>query len=228
VVSGQVDLVPVEAAHETVQPAAQTHRTAHDRVEDRLYVGRRAADDFQDFTRRRLLLEGFGHLGMSVGQRLVLFLELREQTHVLDGDRGLVGERFHEGDVAVGEGPDFPPVDGDHAQQLGGAKHRHRQHRAQALDLSRAIGVFGVCFHIVDVNGAPFEDDPPRGAIPSGRNGIVPQECRELGRDVVGGHSARKTPPSKPQMNARSASHSLTAFSARASKTGWRSKVDRR
>ena len=51
-----------------------------DHIQHRLDIGRRAGDDAQDFTRRRLLLQRF--------------LEFLEQPHVLDGDHRLIGESF--------------------------------------------------------------------------------------------------------------------------------------
>ena len=61
-------------------------RALGDRVEHRLHVGRRAADDAQDLGRRGLLLE-----------RL---LGLVEQAHVLDRDHRLVGEGLQQRDLA--------------------------------------------------------------------------------------------------------------------------------
>ena len=60
------------------------------RIQHWLNIRRRAGDDAQDLTRRRLLL-----------QRL---FELVEQPHVLDGDHGLVGEGFQQLDLRRGEG----------------------------------------------------------------------------------------------------------------------------
>ena len=81
-------------------------RSRHDRVEDRLDVGRRARDDAQDLAGGRLLLERLGEVG-------VLGLQLGEQPRVLDGDGRLVGEGLHQRDLAVGERPDLVPVDED-------------------------------------------------------------------------------------------------------------------
>jgi hypothetical protein len=40
----------------------------------------------KDVGRRRLLLKGLRHLSVSLRERLVLFLELCEQPHILDGN----------------------------------------------------------------------------------------------------------------------------------------------
>jgi len=49
----------VELENETVACIAQGRGTLHNRVEHRLGVSRRLADDAQDLARRRLLLQGF-------------------------------------------------------------------------------------------------------------------------------------------------------------------------
>src|SRR5258705_6682381 len=72
-------------------------------VEHRLDVGGRARDDAEDLARRRLLFEGFGHLLVRRRERLVPFPELREQTHVLERDHGLVRKRLEQRDLPVAE-----------------------------------------------------------------------------------------------------------------------------
>src|SRR5438128_6581277 len=68
-----------QLAVELIEPAeesiAQLHGASDDRVEDRLHVGLRPADDAQDLSRRRLLPEGLGHLRMSSGEGMILFLQ---------------------------------------------------------------------------------------------------------------------------------------------------------
>src|SRR5262245_20473503 len=70
-------------------PTEETQGAVGDRVEYRLDVGRRLADNAQDLTRRRLLF-----------QRL---LRLVEQPNVLNGDNRLVGEGLEERDLVVGK-----------------------------------------------------------------------------------------------------------------------------
>src|SRR5262245_9078333 len=83
--------------------AAQSCRVLDEDVEDRLQIERRGADYLEDFTRRRLLLERFGHLGVRRRERPVLLLEFCEQPHVLDGDHGLVGESLEQTNLSIGE-----------------------------------------------------------------------------------------------------------------------------
>ncbi len=87
-------------------------------VEHRLHVGRRTADDFQDFGSRGLAL-----------QRL---LRLVEQAHVLDRDHGLVGEGLQQRDLLRREGARLAAPGKDRADRLAFTKHRHRKHCARA------------------------------------------------------------------------------------------------
>ena len=57
-----------------------------DRIQHGLNICRRASDDAQDLTRRRLLLQRF--------------FELLEQSDVLDRDHRLIGEGFEKRDLA--------------------------------------------------------------------------------------------------------------------------------
>src|SRR6266511_5441577 len=84
------DAFTTNAINQSIVRLAQPRRIFRDHVQHWLNVGRRTGDDAQNFTRRGLLL-----------QRLLEFLE---QTHVLDGDYGLVGEGFDEVDLVFREG----------------------------------------------------------------------------------------------------------------------------
>ena len=68
---------------------AQPRGASRYRIQNRLYIRRRAGDDAQNLTRRRLLFQRF--------------FEFLEQPHVLDGDDGLVGESFKELDLRRGK-----------------------------------------------------------------------------------------------------------------------------
>ncbi len=105
--------------------AAQHERRRRDRVEHRLHVRLRAADDLQDVGRGGLLLERFGEVAVAR-------LELGEQAHVLDGDDRLVGERLQERDLRVGKFSRDVAIHGDRADRLAVANHRHREHAAKS------------------------------------------------------------------------------------------------
>jgi hypothetical protein len=106
-----------------------------DGAEHGLQIERRA-ERLADLAQRAQLLDRAGELGRAL-------LELAQEPGVLDRDGGLVGEGFHQRDLAVGERPDLMAVDGDGAQQLARAEHRDRHHRAVGIDLLAAIAVLG-------------------------------------------------------------------------------------
>ena len=97
---------------------APSKRTAllEDRVEHRLDIRRRAADDAQDLAGGGLLLE-------RGGQVAVARLELSEQAHVLDGDHGLVGEGLEQLDLGVGEQAGLGAAHRDRADHSSVAQH---------------------------------------------------------------------------------------------------------
>ncbi|HTO90073.1 MAG TPA: hypothetical protein VMJ70_02980, partial [Candidatus Sulfotelmatobacter sp.] len=98
--------VSSEEEDDGVLRLAQALRVLRDRRDDRLNVGRRAADDAQDLRGRGLLLE-------RLGEFAVARLELVEQPHVLDRDHRLVGEDLEQRDLLLGERADFGPADHD-------------------------------------------------------------------------------------------------------------------
>jgi hypothetical protein len=96
VVCGEVDPLTIVASDETEEAVAQADCASHDRIEDRLDVGRRLADDLQDFARGRLLLERLRHLRVGQRERTVPCVQLGEQPRVLDSNDGLVGEGLQQ------------------------------------------------------------------------------------------------------------------------------------
>src|SRR2546426_527745 len=85
-----MEQLTVELKERAEEPVAQPHGTSHDRVEDRLHVGRRLADDPQDLARCRLLLEC---LRLALQRLLQSLLELADPRAFvrqrLAGDRQL-------------------------------------------------------------------------------------------------------------------------------------------
>ena len=77
-----------ESQHQIINPT-NPRRALDDRIEDRLHVRRRAADDAEHLGRCRLMLQ-------RLAQFCVALLQFFEQPHVLDGDHGLVGKGFEQ------------------------------------------------------------------------------------------------------------------------------------
>ena len=88
-----------ESQHHVINPT-NPRGALDDGVEHRLHVRRRAADDAEHLGRCRLMLQ-------RLAQFCVALLHFLEQSHVLDGDHGLVGEGFEKCDLLFGEGPNL-------------------------------------------------------------------------------------------------------------------------
>ena len=139
----------------------------------------------------RRLLRDRGEQGLGRGERSDLLVDLEqrgerglavallgEQARVVEGHRGLPGERAHDRDLARGRRVGLPPVGGERAQHLALADQGHRQHRAVALALDHrprrraqrdrriAQDVAGP-HRLAQLRGAPggtlAEPDPQRG-----------------------------------------------------------------
>src|SRR5262249_59396306 len=91
-------------------------------MEHRLQFTRRTADD----------LEHVGGGGLLL-QRLP---QLVEQTCVLDGDDGLVGETLDQLDLLVGERSNLLPKNVDNTNQLAPFEHRDREHCSKAAQFN--------------------------------------------------------------------------------------------
>src|SRR5262249_15697880 len=85
--------IPVDAKDQRIARLAQPRRILRHSIQNWLHIRRRAGDDAQDLTRRSLLL-----------QRLLEFLE---QSHVFDGNDGLIGEGFEQLNLRRSEGGDL-------------------------------------------------------------------------------------------------------------------------
>src|SRR5215831_1042378 len=95
--------VPLDAADYRVVCSAESSRILGNRIENRLNIGGRLTDDTKNLACRRLLLQGLSNLRMRRGERLILLLQFRKQSHVLNGNHRLVGEGLKKRDVLIGE-----------------------------------------------------------------------------------------------------------------------------
>ena len=145
----------IEGRQRAVDGVAQARRTLHDCVEDRLDVRRRAGDDLQD-------LAGSGQIAVA---RLLLLV----QSHVLDGDDGLVGKGLKELDAAGLEPAGRPPRHHDGADGLAVAQHGDGQGRAPATGpghLPRGLDQAHLRLHVVDLDHGTVEDAATDGEAP--------------------------------------------------------------
>src|SRR5215813_1160557 len=130
---GEGDLIALDPAERAYVSAQQPDGALHDRVEDRLDVGLRLANNAQDFARRGLLVQ-------SRGELTIAGLQFLEQAHVLDGDDGLVSEGLEKPNLDLSKWPGSsvrpPPPDRDRSDRLLAAHHRHGD-EAPVADSSR-------------------------------------------------------------------------------------------
>src|SRR6516165_1353739 len=126
---------------------AQPCRRFNQRIEHRLQIECRAADD----------LEHVGGGGLLL-QRLA---QLVEQAGIFDGDDGLRGKAFDQIDLLFGERADFLAIDGDRADQLILLDHRGDKECAGTGEVDESNNqriAFAVRRHrpkVVDVHDLP-------------------------------------------------------------------------
>src|SRR6266852_37645 len=148
-----MDHLAIELKERAEETVAEPHGTSDDRVEDRLDVGLRAADDAQDLRRRCLLLQ-------SLGQVAVASLQLLEEAHILDSDHGLVCEGLEELGLCIAERDCLLANDVDCADRGVATQHRDRKDAAIADRLCTlgAVRVFSVALSIGDRNHTTLEN----------------------------------------------------------------------
>ncbi len=118
----------VQARHHQIVAVEQPEaRVVHFQQPGRL-LGDRGEQGFGGGERPDLLvdLEQRGQRGLAIAL-------LGEQPRVVEGNRGLAGQRGHDRDLARRRGMGLPPVGREGAEHLTLAHKRHRQHRAIAL-----------------------------------------------------------------------------------------------
>src|SRR5687768_15358322 len=89
----------LQSQHHVVD-AAHPRGALDDGIEHRLHVRWRAADDAEHFGRSSLMLK-------RLAQFSIAFLDLFEQSYILDGDDRLRGKGFEERDLLVRERADL-------------------------------------------------------------------------------------------------------------------------
>src|SRR5262249_8341782 len=150
-------------------------------------------------------------------QRPILLLQLREQPHVLNGDRGLVGERLEEGNLTLREETRFGATNHNRTDcevvlsHEGHAENRAVSHAPRDFTPLRKLVDLGL--DIGDVDGASVQNRSPGGPASNQRlhrcswnRTLVSTRCR--------------VSPSRRYMTASNASHSRLALRTIVSKTG--------
>src|SRR5262249_3947538 len=98
-----MDHIVIQPVHGPEDTAAESCGALGDSIKDGLQICRRGTDGPEDLTGRCLLAQRLAEIRIA-------FLQFSEQSHILDGDDGLIGECLEEGDLLVSEGSYFGPV----------------------------------------------------------------------------------------------------------------------
>src|SRR5262249_30057961 len=144
--------------HNVLLPESQKHvinptnprGALDDCVKHRLHVGRGSTDDAEHFRSSGLMLQG-------LTQFRVALLDLLEQSHVLDGDDGLVGKGFEKGDLLISERTDLRADNTNNPQRNTLSKQGRGDYCPMAEPTLTLLGVgklgFALRFHVMDMKG---------------------------------------------------------------------------
>ena len=175
VVRDVVQLLAVVAEQVGEQAVAQRHRASHDRVEHRLHVGRRFADDLENLGGRRLPLERF--------------LGLVEQPHVFDRNDRLVGKGPQQVDLPLRRLSRVGPGDHNRADRGALLQQRRPQHAPPLPAACKPLVIAGVCQRVFFELNAPRQDDPSAHHLRIRRTRVQAARILErLGRPVARRH----------------------------------------
>ena len=129
--------LPVANADGAAERAAKFDGGRDQRVENRLQIERRSADDLEHVRSRGLKLQRLGKIARAR-------LHLVEQAHVLDRNHRLLRERFDKRDLFVGKRFGVELVDRNGPHELVALKHWDRGNRPDQIHVPRGICVIGI------------------------------------------------------------------------------------
>src|SRR5262249_43523272 len=130
----------------------------NERLQHRLEIEGRAADDLKHVGGGRLLLDG-------LAQRVRPRLPLLEQSRVLDGDHGLIGKSLEQSNLSLREELHFAAAECDCANRDTFSHHGHAKYRAETpvSCVFAALGKFGVFgLQVGNMEGSPIENRSAR------------------------------------------------------------------
>jgi hypothetical protein len=141
-VRNEMQEVAIKAHGATIVGAAEKHSTLSDCFEHGKNIGWRAADDVEHCTCRCLIFERFL-------QFLRPRLHLLEQSSVLDGDQGLIGEGSNQRDLVLSERLNDAVEEYDRTNDLAVPQQRNAENCAHSRNIrAGGVFVFRVCLNI--------------------------------------------------------------------------------
>src|SRR5262249_5719533 len=188
-----------EPQHHVIDPA-DLRGTLNNRIKHRLHVRGRATDNAQHLGRCRLMLQGFA-------QFRVAFLDLLEQSHVLNGDDSLISEGFEKFDLFFSKRSNFLAADCDHSdrntlsQQWRTKCSSHPRNWLSGLIVGE---LRQLCCNVMNVyrlavdhgsagGGPPIKRAPPR--LPNRPHSIYGHALNHVSIDTMNQSIARITQP---------------------------------
>src|SRR5262249_24770989 len=132
----RIDFIPIREQDDDCSTRKQLQPALDDRIEHRLSVIERIADDAEYPRGRRLLLQRLSKIVRALAQFV-------EQAAVLDSDDRLIGEARDQLDLLVSEGTNVLAVNADHADELVLLQHRDgHKGPGTAIFCDRRVGAF--------------------------------------------------------------------------------------
>src|SRR5579871_3783034 len=144
-----------------------------------------AADNLEHLGSRRLLLERFGQI---VGA----LLHFAKEPHILDGDGGLIGKGFDQGNLPIREWFHLEVIDHHDAEQFVTLEDRNTEDGPDRLHVFRAKRIFGVGPNIMNMDGPTLETRATRSALIAKSHWILRYPPFKIRRRVVGGRQTQK------------------------------------
>src|SRR5262245_26136063 len=123
----------VEPQHHIIDPT-NPRSALDDGVEDRLHIGGRAADNAEHLSSRCLMLQ-------RLAQFCIALLQFLKQADVFDGDDRLIGKRFEQLNLPLGERTNLCTANIDRFDGNTFAKERGTQHGPITFSEGSAIGI---------------------------------------------------------------------------------------
>ena len=181
---------------------AQPDSFGQDSVEHDVEFSGMGADQAEDVARRGLQFERLGEVGVA-------FLDLGEETSVVDGDGGLVCERSQERDLVVGVPAGFGSAESDHPDGETVSHHRHDQGAlATGLPAGRIRVLSGRPHPVADVYGSVVSTAAPSASCRRCRTN-APAHSRSRGHRSTTPHAGgrRRESPHRHRCRCTSDSH---------------------
>ena len=176
-----VDLA-VAGGKMSVFGATEPRRGIDERVENRLQIECRAADDFQHVAGRGLAFEQFLQIARA-------FAQFGQEPRVLDRDDRVVGEGVHQLDLPLAERLDPVASEKQHTDRLAIAQERDSKRGTDLADPDHARqSVIGVGGDIGNMDQFAVERCPPGNCGAAGRKHQVTRERVGIGRVGDPGH----------------------------------------